>query len=88
MRYVLITFTLFFFVISFALIGAQQKIDINTATIEQLESLPGIGPVIAKRIIDYRKKYGPFKKIEDIMQIKGIGRKRFEKIKDLITIKK
>jgi competence protein ComEA len=64
-----------------------QKININTATQEELESLPMIGPVLAKQIIDYRTANGPFKRIEDIVDVPGIGPKTFEVIKDLITIK-
>ncbi|MCX6811918.1 MAG: helix-hairpin-helix domain-containing protein [Candidatus Berkelbacteria bacterium] len=61
------------------------KININTASLEQLDSLPGIGPVYAQRIFDYRKKK-PFSSIEEIMEIQGIGEKTFEKMKDQITI--
>ena len=63
----------------------SNKININTATIEQLDTLPGIGPVYAQRIIDYRKKKS-FSSLEEIMEIQGIGEKTFEKFKDLITI--
>src|SRR3989304_3855277 len=59
------------------------KININTATLEQLDTLPGIGPVYGQRIIDYRKKK-PFSSLEEIMEIQGIGEKTFEKFKDLI----
>ncbi len=62
------------------------KININTATIEQLDMLPGIGGVIAQRIIDYRDKNGPFAAIEDIMKVSGIGEKKFEQIKDYIKV--
>lgn len=62
------------------------KVDINTATRAELQTLPGIGPAFAERIIRHRQQYGPFGKIEDIMNVKGIGPKRFEKIKDRITI--
>lgn len=61
-------------------------ININTATQAELESLPEIGPSIAKEIIAYRQKNGPFQKIEDIMKVRGIGEKIFEAIKLLITI--
>jgi competence protein ComEA len=64
----------------------DQKININTATQEELESLPMIGPVLAKQIIDYRTANGPFKKIEDIVDVPGIGPKTFEVIQDLITV--
>jgi len=65
---------------------ARGKININKATVKELQTLPGIESVIAQRIVDYRHEYGPFKKIEDLMQVKGIGKKRFERIKDLITV--
>ncbi len=62
------------------------KININTATIGELDNLPGIGPVIAQRVVEYRQEKGNFKKIEDIKNVKGIGEKIFENIKDLIVI--
>ncbi len=62
------------------------KININTATQAELESLPGIGPSLAQRIIAYREQNGPFKTIEDIQKVKGIGPATFERIKDLITV--
>ena len=63
-----------------------QVIDINKAGIKELVSLPGIGNSYAKRIIDYREKNGPFKKIEDLKKVKGIGNKKMQTIKDLIKI--
>jgi len=63
------------------------KIDLNTATLSQLDGLPGIGPVIAERILELREKSGPYKRIEDLMNIRGIGEKKFLKLKDLITVK-
>ena len=61
-------------------------ININTATLEQLESLPGIGPSTAQKIIDYRTDNGSFVAIEDIMNVSGIGETTFAEIKDLITV--
>jgi competence protein ComEA len=61
-------------------------VNINTASASQLETLPGIGPTYAKRIIDYRQSNGGFKSIEEIQNVKGIGPKTFEKLKDLITV--
>lgn len=57
------------------------KLNVNEATFDELVSLPGIGPVLAGRIIDYRKTNGPFMRIEDLMNIKGIKEKRLEKLK-------
>src|SRR5512139_513654 len=61
------------------------KININTASVEELDKLPGIGPALAKAIIDYRTTNSPFQQIEDINDVKGIGDALFEKIKDQIT---
>lgn len=66
--------------------SSTSKININTADAQQLESLPGIGPVFAQRIIDYRTSQGRFSNIEDIKNVSGIGEKRFEQLKDLITV--
>jgi len=65
---------------------APQKIDINRAEPWLLESLPGIGEVLAQRIVDYRSENGPFKRIEDLLKVSGIGPATFEKIKDYITV--
>lgn len=62
------------------------KININSANLSQLDSLSGIGPTYAQRIIDYRSSNGGFKSIEEIKNVKGIGDKTFEKFKDKITI--
>ena len=64
----------------------KEKININVATAEELVELPGIGKVIAARIVEYREKNGSYKTPEDMMNVKGIGEKTFEKIKDLIVI--
>lgn len=61
-------------------------ININTATQAELETLPGIGPALAQRIIDYREEHGPFTSIEQIQNVSGIGPAKFEAIKDLITV--
>lgn len=65
--------------------SSQDLININTASVEELDSLPGIGPTIAQRIIDYRDENGPFQTIEDILNVSGVGPSTFEQIKDLIT---
>ncbi|GAB4322832.1 MAG: hypothetical protein Kow0059_18040 [Candidatus Sumerlaeia bacterium] len=63
-----------------------DKININTATAAELDTLPGIGPAYAERIIQHRQQNGPFKSIEDLRQVKGIGEKTFENIRNLITV--
>lgn len=64
----------------------SRKFNINTATPSQLETLPGIGPAYASRIIEYRERSGPFSRVEDIQKVPGIGPKTFEKIRDKITV--
>lgn len=65
--------------------AAGQKVNINTADLAALESLPGIGPVLAQRILDYRQANGPFSRIEDIMNVSGIGQATFAELRDLIS---
>lgn len=80
---------------AFPAVGQQQApapgkpttlVNINTADAQQLQALPGIGPAIAERIVQYRQAHGPFKTKEDIKNVQGIGDKKFEAIKDLITV--
>ena len=65
---------------------SPQKIDINRAEPWLLEALPGIGEVLAQRIIDYRDTNGAFKRIEDLLKVSGVGPVTFENMKDLITV--
>ncbi|UCH21544.1 MAG: helix-hairpin-helix domain-containing protein [Deltaproteobacteria bacterium] len=67
--------------------GAVEKININTASADELTQLKGIGPNHAAKIIEFREKNGPFKSPEDLIQVPGIGQKTFEKNKDLIIVK-
>ncbi len=62
------------------------RVNLNTATVEDLTSLPGIGPSYAKRIVDYREKNGPFKRVEDLLNVQGIGEKTLEKIRDRVSL--
>jgi competence protein ComEA len=66
--------------------STTELIDINIASTEELESLPGIGPTTAQKIIDYREVNGPFLSTEDIINVPGIGPGTYERIKDLITV--
>jgi competence protein ComEA len=65
---------------------SKPVINLNTATLEQLETLPGIGRKTAERILEYRTKSGSFKRIEDLMNVKGIGEKSFLKLKPLVAV--
>jgi competence protein ComEA len=68
------------------LLHAVDKVDINTATEKELAKLPGIGAAIAKRIVEYRNAHGGFKSIDELKKVKGIGDKKFEAIKDRVTV--
>jgi competence protein ComEA len=65
---------------------AAAPVNLNTATMDQLATIPGIGVKTAERIIAYREKNGGFKKIEDLMNVSGVGEKSFLKLKPLITV--
>ncbi|MGD8403868.1 MAG: ComEA family DNA-binding protein [Anaerolineales bacterium] len=67
-------------------LASEDLININTASIEELDQLPGIGETTAIRIIDYRTINGPFATIEDIINVSGIGTATYEELKDLITV--
>lgn len=77
-----------------ATLGAAQKkppskpLDLNSATAEELQQLPGIGPSTAKAIVQFREKSGPFQRVEDLLVIHGISRARLEKLRPYVTIGK
>jgi competence protein ComEA len=64
--------------------ASPSKINLNTATLDQLDSLPGIGPSLAQRIIEYRTNSGPFQSVDDLLKIKGIGQSLVDKIRELV----
>ncbi|MBI4675411.1 MAG: helix-hairpin-helix domain-containing protein [Chloroflexi bacterium] len=66
--------------------SAPTKLNLNTATLEELDALPGIGPALAQRILDYRKQNGSFKSIEELKNVRGIGDALYADLKDLVTV--
>ena len=65
----------------------KGPVDLNEASRLELQALPGIGPTLADRIVKHRDRYGPFQEPEDLMQVEGIGEKRYEKIKLWVTVR-
>lgn len=64
----------------------EGKVNLNAATVEQLTALPGVGPKLAARIVEHRQKSGAFKSVQELMNVKGIGEKNFEKIQGYLTL--
>jgi competence ComEA-like helix-hairpin-helix protein len=78
-------------ILSCAVLTAQKQppakpIDLNAATIKELEELPGVGPVTAQRIIDMRQKSGRFRRVEDLLAVRGISTKRLEALRPYVTV--
>jgi competence protein ComEA len=69
------------------IINEKQKVNINTAQIEDFQRLPGIGPGLAKSIVDYRNENGNFFVVDDIKKAKGVGPKKYDRIKDYLMVK-
>ncbi|OGW66372.1 MAG: hypothetical protein A3H49_05530 [Nitrospirae bacterium RIFCSPLOWO2_02_FULL_62_14] len=65
---------------------AESKIDINRASADELQVLPGVGPVLAQRMVEWRKAHGRYRTVEDLQGVKGIGKKRMEQLRSLITV--
>ena len=66
--------------------GALQPVDLNLATPRQLDGLPGIGPVLAGRIVEYRQHRGGFRNVSELRKVPGFGEKRYSALKDLVTV--
>lgn len=62
-------------------------VNVNTATVEQLQTLPSVGPATAKSIVRYREKNGPFRRVEDLLIIKGMSRQRLQKLRPYVKVK-
>jgi competence protein ComEA len=67
--------------------ATQFPINLNTATAEQLEAIPGIGPVLAQRIIEYRQTHGRFQSVDELLEVRGIGAKRLENMRPYVTVR-
>ncbi len=65
--------------------GARQ-VDLNQATLSDLEALPGIGPKLAQRVIEHRGEKGPFRSVDDLRQVRGIGRKKFDRLRPHVLV--
>jgi competence protein ComEA len=92
-RPVVVFFVVCAILFSAANVDATKKpplapININTATSEQLQEVPGIGPATAEKILQMRKSYGAFKSVDDLLSIKGIGKKRLDKMRKYLTVGK
>ncbi|HVF57400.1 MAG TPA: helix-hairpin-helix domain-containing protein [Pyrinomonadaceae bacterium] len=66
--------------------ATMPPVSINTAPREQLERLPGIGPALAARIVEHRERYGPFRRAEHLMMVRGISERRFRQMRSLISL--
>jgi competence protein ComEA len=66
--------------------GQSQTVNLNTATADQLDALPGIGPALAQRIVAYREQHGGFRTVDELQKVPGIGPSKFAQLKDLVTV--
>jgi len=66
--------------------STARVVDLNTASAEELTTVPGIGPTLAQRIVEFREKEGPFRRVEDLMKVKGIGEKSFQKLRQHVKV--
>jgi competence protein ComEA len=68
--------------------GVAKPVDLNRATQQELTGVPGIGKVLAERIVKFRDRHGPFRRVEDLLKVKGIGEKSFDKLRPHVTVGK
>lgn len=66
--------------------STAEQISVNTATAPELERLPGIGPVLAQRIVEYREQHGPFQRLEDLLEVEGIGPSKLENLQEYVRV--
>ena len=66
--------------------ASARRVNLNTATREELEVLPGIGPALAQAILDYRRERGPFRRVEDLLEVPGIGPAKLERLRPLVRV--
>jgi competence protein ComEA len=64
----------------------SRKVDLNAATVEQLDALPGVGPVMAQRILEWRNRHGRFTRVEQLREIEGIGERRLAQLREMVTV--
>lgn len=67
--------------------AGEHRLDLNRATVEDLEQLPGLGPVLAQRVVDHRTAIGSFSSVDDLLDVKGIGRKKMDRVRPLVMVK-
>jgi len=68
-------------------VKSVSKVNLNRASADELQVLPGIGPVLAQRMVDWRKAHGRYRTVDDLQEVKGIGKKRLEQLRPLVTVK-
>ncbi|HEV3469260.1 MAG TPA: helix-hairpin-helix domain-containing protein [Pyrinomonadaceae bacterium] len=68
-----------------ATISDVPRLDLNRATREELERLPGVGPVLAARIVEHRERHGPFRRVEHLLVVRGVSERRFQELRHLVT---
>jgi competence protein ComEA len=68
--------------------GAREQVDLNSASADSLTTVPGIGPVMAERIVAWREAHGPFRRVEDLMKVKGVGEKTLDKLRPYVKVGK